>query len=104
MSEPNAAADAELGAELDLHMAPLLDPLTFPSHAHKGVERVLVLDGSYEDSHGVVHRTGELRAWDAGTAHAFRISRAEPCVVASVVSGREFQSLPLRLLARALGR
>jgi anti-sigma factor ChrR (cupin superfamily) len=78
--------------------------LYFPAHAHTGLERVLVLEGSYEDSHGVVHRAGELREWQPGSAHAFRVSKQEPCIFASVVFGREFQALTLRLLARALGR
>lgn len=78
--------------------------LYFPAHAHTGLERVLVLEGSYEDSHGVVHRAGELREWPPGSAHAFRVGRQEPCIFASVVFGREFRALPLRLLARVLGR
>jgi hypothetical protein len=78
--------------------------LRFPAHAHTGVERVLVMEGSYEDSTGLVHRAGELRDWQPGTVHAFRVSKTEPCIIASVVYGREFKALPLRLLARALGR
>lgn len=78
--------------------------LRFPRHAHTGVERVLVLEGSYVDSTGLVHKPGELREWQPGTAHAFRVDKAEPCIIASVVYGREFAALPLRLLARALGR
>lgn len=78
--------------------------LRFPAHAHTGLERVLVMEGSYEDSAGVVHRAGELREWQPGSAHAFHVSKTEPCIIASVVYGREFKALPLRLLARALGR
>src|SRR5690606_23032692 len=35
----------------------------FPGHQHTGLERVLVLEGSYADSNGVLHRAGELREW-----------------------------------------
>jgi anti-sigma factor ChrR (cupin superfamily) len=75
----------------------------FPRHRHNGVERVLVLEGQYEDSHGIVHHAGELREWAPSTNHGFRVG-PEPCIFASVVFGREFEALPLRLLARALGR
>ncbi|MEY4579558.1 MAG: hypothetical protein RL701_4261 [Pseudomonadota bacterium] len=76
----------------------------FPQHRHAGHEKVLVLEGSYTDSEGVEHRAGELREWPAGSKHSFRVSKSEVCIFASVVYGREFEALPLRLLARALGR
>jgi hypothetical protein len=74
----------------------------FPAHQHVGLERVLVLEGSYEDSNGVLHRAGELREWPSETAHSFRVG-AETCIFASVVFGRRFSSWPLRALARVLG-
>src|SRR5688572_27967756 len=43
----------------------------FPHHRHTGLERVLVLEGSYRDSSGVLHRPGELREWVEGTEHGF---------------------------------
>jgi len=52
----------------------------------------------------VLHAAGELREWQPGSAHAFRVGRQQPCIFASVVYGRAFQALPLRWLARALGR
>jgi quercetin dioxygenase-like cupin family protein len=76
----------------------------FPSHRHAGAERVLVLEGEYIDSTGIVHRAGELRDWAPGSTHAFRVGLDEPCIFASAVFGREFSSLPLRWLARALAR
>ena len=76
----------------------------FPSHRHTGLERVLVLEGSYEDSGGVRHGEGELREWQSGTAHSFKVSRGEPCIFASVVFGRRFDAWPLRALAKLLGR
>jgi len=78
--------------------------MRFPRHKHTGSERVLVMEGSYIDSDGLEHGTGELRVWEPGTSHGFRISSEEPCIVAAVVHGRTFESLPLRLLARLLGR
>lgn len=74
----------------------------FPEHHHVGLERVLVLEGSYEDSNGVLHRAGELREWPSETAHSFRVGD-ETCIFASVVFGRRFSSWPLRALARVLG-
>ena len=75
----------------------------FPMHRHTGVERVLVLEGSYEDSNGVLHRAGELREWPSNTEHSFRVG-AELCIFASVVHGRRFSSWPLRALESILGR
>lgn len=76
----------------------------FPKHHHTGHERVFVLEGSYTDSHGVEHRAGELREWPAGTEHSFNVARSEPCIFASVVFGRRFESWSLRALAKILGR
>jgi quercetin dioxygenase-like cupin family protein len=78
--------------------------LRFPRHKHTGPERVLVLEGSYVDSDGQKHGTGELHVWETGTSHGFRISSDEPCIVAAVAHGHTFEALPLRLLVRAFGR
>jgi hypothetical protein len=78
--------------------------LHFPRHKHTGHERVLVLEGSYEDSHGVQHLPGELRDWESGTEHSFKVHRGEPCIFASVVFGREFYAWPLRALSKLLGK
>jgi len=75
----------------------------FPRHQHTGLERVLVLEGSYEDSHGVQHVPGELREWPSGTEHSFKVSD-ETCIFASVVFGRRFYAWPLRALAKLLGK
>jgi hypothetical protein len=75
----------------------------FPLHRHVGLERVLVLEGSYEDNKGVLHRAGELREWPSDTEHSFRVGD-ETCIFASVVYGRRFSSWPLRALATVLGR
>ncbi len=76
----------------------------FPRHQHTGVERVLVLEGSYEDSHGVQHLPGELREWPSGTEHSFKVHPGEPCIFASVVFGRRFYAWPLRALSKLLGK
>jgi quercetin dioxygenase-like cupin family protein len=76
----------------------------FPKHHHTGHEQVFVLEGSYTDSHGVEHRAGELREWPAGTEHSFNVAKSEPCIFASVVFGRRFDSWGLRALAKILGR
>ncbi|MEO8179950.1 MAG: cupin domain-containing protein [Deltaproteobacteria bacterium] len=75
----------------------------FPLHRHVGPERVLVLEGSYEDSNGILHRAGELRDWPSDTEHSFRVGD-EICIFASVVFGRRFSSWPMRALATVLGR
>src|SRR5262245_2825747 len=46
----------------------------FPRHRHLGLEATLVLEGSYTDSAGIVHRQGELRQWTEGSEHSFRVS------------------------------
>lgn len=76
----------------------------FPRHQHTGIERVLVLEGSYEDSHGVQHLPGELREWPSGTEHSFKVHTGEPCIFASVVFGRRFHAWPLRALSKLLGK
>jgi hypothetical protein len=76
----------------------------FPTHRHTALERVLVLEGSYRDSTGVVHRAGELREWAEGSEHGFVVDRGQPCIFASVVFGRRFNAWPLRAMAAVLGR
>jgi hypothetical protein len=76
----------------------------FPKHRHTGLERVLVLEGSYRDTNGVEHRAGELREWAEGSEHGFLVDESGPCIFASVVFGRRFDAWPLRALASVLGR
>lgn len=76
----------------------------FPKHRHTGRERVLVLEGSYRDSAGVLHRAGELREWAEGSEHGFVVDTGQPCIFASVVFGRRFSAWTLRALASVLGR
>lgn len=74
----------------------------FPRHRHTGIERVLVLEGSYADDGGIVHRAGDLREWAVGTEHSFEVHAGVPCIIASVVFGRRFDAWPLRALAAIL--
>jgi hypothetical protein len=76
----------------------------FPRHRHLGAERVLVLEGSYEDSNGLVHRAGELREWAAGTEHYFNVEGSAPCLLACVAFGRRFDAWPQRALAAICNR
>jgi len=76
----------------------------FPQHRHTGLERVFVLEGSYVDSTGVVHRAGELHECAEGTEHAFRVDVGQPCVAASVNFGRRFNAWPLRVLDALFNR
>jgi len=49
-----------------------LEPGTvFPPHTHLGEERVLILQGGYEDEDGTVYKAGELVVGAAGDSHFF---------------------------------
>lgn len=74
--------------------------IRFPAHRHKGHEKVLLLEGSYTDSSGIVYRSGDLHEMDEGTEHGFVVNDDEPCICAVVEVGREFRSLFLRVLAK----
>jgi quercetin dioxygenase-like cupin family protein len=72
----------------------------FPTHRHRGHEKVLILEGSYTDSSGTVYRSGDVHEMNEGTEHGFVVDAAEPCIAAVVEVGREFRSLLLRALAK----
>lgn len=83
-----------------------IDPgVTLVEKRERGVtERVLVLEGSYEDAEGVPHRAGEVCELGGGEEHVLRVVRAERCILGSLVFGsgvgawvrRAFASLSLR--------
>ncbi len=76
----------------------------FPEHHHDGLETVLIMAGSYTESGGRQHDTGDIHVMEPGTAHSFTIAKDEDCVAATLLhGGLNFRSLPLRLLARLLG-
>ncbi len=60
--------------------------VTFPAHRHHGIERALVLEGSYlELESGLVVRTGELASRPAGSSHSFRALEGPDLVFAVVL-------------------
>jgi len=61
----------------------------FPQHRHLGLERVLVLDGSYVDEpSGRVYRAGDLHEMPEGSAHTYVASpERELWLAVSVVGG-----------------
>lgn len=78
--------------------------VSFPEHAHEGLETVLIMAGSYTDSSGKQYDTGDIHLMEPGTAHSFTIAKDEDCVAATLLHGSlNFRSLPLRWLARLLG-
>jgi predicted metal-dependent enzyme (double-stranded beta helix superfamily) len=60
---------------------------TFPEHDHVGDEQVLVLQGSFEDSDGVVYRSGEIAARGPCSSHSYRAVGPLPLVTMAVVQG-----------------
>lgn len=76
----------------------------FPRHRHLGTERVLVLEGTYEDSNGLVHRAGELREWAAGTEHYLQVEASAPCILACVNGARRFDAWQQRALVMIFDR
>ena len=57
----------------------------FPTHTHVGEERVLVLQGAFEDLDGSVYRAGDLAFAEAGSTHSFRALEGEDLIYAVVV-------------------
>jgi len=74
--------------------------LRFPRHRHAGDESVLVLEGSYTDSAGCHVGPGDLQEMSAGSEHALRVARPEPCVAAIVEYRLEFTGFVLGRLQR----
>ena len=99
---PVAAGAARRGAQA--YLVKLAAGVHFPAHHHAGLETVLIMAGQYTESTGKVHGTGDLHLMEPGTAHSFTVAKDEDCVAATLLhGGLNFRSLPLRLLARALG-
>jgi quercetin dioxygenase-like cupin family protein len=61
----------------------------FPMHRHLGAERVLVLQGGYEDEQsGRVYRPGDFHEMPAGSSHAYTALRDRDLLLAvSVIAG-----------------
>ncbi len=60
---------------------------TFPEHDHVGGERVLVLQGAFEDADGVVYRSGEVAVRGPCSPHSYRAVGPLPLVTMAVVHG-----------------
>jgi len=93
------------GTELGNARARLLhfEPgVRFPEHRHTGEEQVLVLSGSYTDSHGHRVGPGDLQSMGEGSEHALRISSDAPCVAAIVQRGLSFSGPLLRRVRRLI--
>lgn len=56
----------------------------FPHHPHLGPEKVLVLEGAYQDSSGAEYWRGDLHESATGSAHAFRAIGGIPCICAGL--------------------
>jgi putative transcriptional regulator len=52
----------------------------FPEHEHLGTETVLVLQGAYRDSDGVVYRRGDQNIKAAGSSHDFEALEGPPLI------------------------
>lgn len=59
----------------------------FPWHRHVGDERVLVLEGGFQDEDGRIYRAGEEALMAAGSDHFFTALPDEDCVFAAQVTG-----------------
>lgn len=60
---------------------------TFPEHDHVGGERVLVLQGAFEDSDGVVYASGEIAERGPASPHSYRALGPLPLITMAVVQG-----------------
>jgi quercetin dioxygenase-like cupin family protein len=99
---PVQAGAGRVGAQA--YLVTFVAGARFPVHHHDGHETVLLLAGSYIEDTGKVYATGDVHSMAPGSGHSFTIAEDEDCVAAALLYGRlNFQSLPLRLLARLLG-
>jgi predicted ChrR family anti-sigma factor len=59
----------------------------FPWHRHVGDERVLVLEGGFQDEDGRIYRAGEEAMMPGGSDHFFTALPDQDCVFAAQVTG-----------------
>ena len=95
------AEDAEGANKFMVRFAP---GIRFPRHRHIGREALLVLEGSYTDTHGRVVHPGDLHEMASGTEHGFVVAKDDPCIGAVLQHGREFTGTFMRLLAMVFDR
>ncbi|MFO7565420.1 MAG: cupin domain-containing protein [Enhygromyxa sp.] len=65
--------------------------LGFPSHQHIGEERVLVLQGAFEDDAGRRVQAGQLTVMPDGSKHGFRVVSTQELLYVVVVGQIEFE-------------
>jgi quercetin dioxygenase-like cupin family protein len=65
--------------------------LSFPPHVHIGEERVLVLQGAFEDDSGQRVRAGQLTVMPHGSKHSFRVVSEQELLYVVVVNQIEFE-------------
>jgi hypothetical protein len=76
----------------DVGFVKMEENLHFPYHSHKGLERVLILQGGFTDSDGTLRRAGDLI--ERVEAHSFVVLPGKPLVYAVVFPGVEFPENP----------
>lgn len=96
--------EAAPGSGTSVYLVRFAAGLRYPRHRHRGLERVLVLEGGYRDSLGVVYGPGDLHVMADGSEHGLYVHPDAPCICAVAESGFEFTSPWLRLLQRLVGR
>jgi len=74
-----AAADAGF-----VRMPPSFE---WATHRHTAIERVLILEGAYQESGGRVYRAGDLHEMQPGTEHSFTVLPDAPLLLALVLYG-----------------
>lgn len=79
-------------AGADVGLVRLAPNTTFPHHRHAGLERVLVLEGSYVDDDGREYVSGDWSEKAEDTEHEFRVG-ADGCTFAVVVYGVEIDGV-----------
>jgi predicted ChrR family anti-sigma factor len=85
IDDPSSWGEGPLGTGL-IHLTPgpaaaaanagfirIAAGVDFPHHRHLGEERIMVLQGSYQDSDGTILRRGDVSIKPAGSEHSFRV-------------------------------
>jgi len=74
---------AVVGADVGLVRMP--SGFIWPSHRHLGDERVLILQGGYDDDAGKTYRAGDIHEMASGTVHGFVVHADRPLLLAVVL-------------------
>jgi quercetin dioxygenase-like cupin family protein len=74
-------------AGLDTGLVRLKKGMPFPRHRHLGNERVLILEGSYQDHEGRLYGPGDFHDMAQSTEHALQMSADEDVLLAVILSG-----------------